>query len=112
MRKVRLFIFALALFMIIPLSSCDLTLLLKDSTKTQEEESKTEPDKTKTDDKTKTEDDEKEPDPVLEIDEYDLSIYLDDYQEKYGYLALANDLEHGELMQSAYKDFYDASKAL
>lgn len=112
MRKVRLFIFALALFMIIPLSSCDLTILLKDSTKTQEEESKTEPDKTKTDDKTKTEDDEKEPDPVLEIDEYDLSIYLDDYQEKYGYLALANDLEHGELMQSAYKDFYDASKAL
>ncbi len=45
-------------------------------------------------------------------DSYDLSIYLNDYKNKYGYLALGTDLEHGELMQNAYAQFYEASKAV
>ena len=46
------------------------------------------------------------------IYKYDLNLYLSDYKNKYGYKALGEDLEHGDIMQKAYVDFYNASKEI
>ena len=97
MKKVKYLSLLLALALLIPLSACDLSLL-QDSEKYKSEiESKKDTDKK--DDKD-------------EILEYDMGEYLDDYHNKYGYLSLGLDEEHGFLMQKAYSDFYDASKEL
>lgn len=106
MKKNRFILIISSLFLLFSLSSCDFSLFLQDSTRnkdnTTEEENKTEK---------KDLNEEKEED-NNEDSEYDMNLYLSDYHNKYGYLALALDEEHGELMQQAYSDFYEASKAL
>ncbi len=97
MKKVKYLSLLLALALLIPLSACDLSLLQDSEIYKGEVEPKK--DIEEKDDKDK-------------ILEYDMGAYLDDYHNKYGYLSLGLDEEHGFLMQQAYSEFYDASKNL
>lgn len=114
MKKFRLFYLILSLLILLPLTSCDLSMILEDSSRTNtgqkeinnEKENETKEDKPK-EQETK-EDKPNENEEVIDI-EYDMNLYVKDYKDNYGYKALANDLEHGTFMQDAYKNFYESS---
>lgn len=111
MKKVKYIIGLLSLLLIIPLASCDLSIILGDSSKLNDD--KTDTDENKDDNKEETQNDDNinNDDKDIEVD-YDMNLYLNDYHNNFGYLALEKDLEHGLLMQQAYSEYYEASKAL
>ncbi len=112
MKKFKLLILFLCLSLLIPLSSCDLSLLLQDSNKEKIIDNNTDiNDITDVDDDIdKDKDIEKEP-IDSKIEEYDMNLYLIDYHNNYGYKSLSND-ENGTIMQDIYSNFYEKSKTI
>ena len=112
MKKIKLFMLISSIALLIPLTSCDLSNIFKDSTKDRTEQKDDNKEDDKKDDDNKDDNKENIDDNKEEIESYDLNLYLSDYKNKYGYKALGEDLEHGDIMQKAYVDFYNASKEL
>lgn len=105
MKKFRLIYLILSILILVPLTSCDLSLILEDSSRIDINKK----DNTEENEKSNENKEDKPNENEEVITDYDMNLYVKDYKDNYGYKALANDLEHGELMQDAYKEFYDAS---
>ena len=108
MKKFRLFYLILSLLILLPLTSCDLSLILEDSSRTNTGQKEINNEKENEKIEENKEDEPKEQEEAIVLD-YNMNTYVKDYKDNYGYKALANDLEHGTFMQDAYKSFYESS---